>query len=76
MLGDRLPQRRHARQRRVLVVPGPQRRRGRFDHLGRPVVVGEALAEVDRPVRSASADISVKIVVPKPASREAITAGA
>ena len=49
MLGDRLAQRRQARPRRVLVVPGPDGGDGRLGHLRRPVGVGEALAEIDRP---------------------------
>ena len=43
-----LAQRRHARQRRVLVGAAAQRRDRRLDDLGRPVGIREALAEVDR----------------------------
>ena len=49
VLGDGLAQRRQARARRVLVVPGPDGGDGGLGHLRRPVGVGEALAEVDRP---------------------------
>jgi hypothetical protein len=48
VLGDGPAQRRHAGQRRVLVAAVAQRRHRRLEHIGRPVLVGEALAEVDR----------------------------
>ncbi|MPM39577.1 hypothetical protein SDC9_86211 [bioreactor metagenome] len=48
MLGDRLPQRRDAAPRWVLVVTGPDRPRRRLKHLDGPVGVREALSEVDR----------------------------
>ena len=64
---DRLPKRQDARPRRVLVVAAPDRLDGGLGDLRRTVLVGEALAEVDGTRRPASADISAKIVVPKPA---------
>ena len=48
VLGDRQPQVRLTRPRRVLVQPRPDRRDRRVGHLDRAVGVGEALAEVDR----------------------------
>ena len=63
--GDRLAQRRHAGHRRVLVVAGAHRRVDGVEQLRIAVEIGEALAEVDRASFSAaSADITVKIVVP------------
>ncbi len=49
VLEHRLAQRRHARQRRVLVLAAAQRRDRGLDHRRRAVGVGEPLAEVDRP---------------------------
>ena len=49
VLGHRLPQRRDADAGWVLVVAGPDGRDRGLHHLGRPVGVGEPLAEVDRP---------------------------
>jgi hypothetical protein len=46
--GDRLAQRWHPGERRVLVGAAAQGSDRRLDDLRRPVLVGEALAEVDR----------------------------
>ena len=48
VLGDRLAQIRDAAPGRVLVHPVGDRLPGRLEHLGRSVLVGEALTEVDR----------------------------
>ena len=54
------------------LAPPGWRAIGRLGDLRRPVGVGEALAEVDRRrSRRASADISAKIVVPRPSRRRA-----
>ncbi len=50
VLGDRLEQRRHSPSGRVLVLPVADCLDRRREDLGRPVGVGEALTEVDRPV--------------------------
>ena len=67
--GDRRAQLRDARARRVLVVAarGSPRPPPRAPRLG-PSVSGKPWPRLIAPVRAASADISAKIVVPKPAS--------
>ena len=75
--GDRVPQRRHARPaaRTGCARPAAPRRRPRAPRSG-PSSSGNPWPRLTAPVRSASADISVKIVVPNPARREATTGAA
>jgi hypothetical protein len=47
VLGDGLTQVGDAEPRRILVLAGADRVDGGVEHLGRPVSVGETLAEVD-----------------------------
>ena len=69
--GDRLPQRGYADARGVLVVPALERLDRAGDHGRRAVDVREALAQVDRSVRTARADIWEKIVGGIPCRRRA-----
>ena len=67
---DRLSQFRHAGHGRILIAPIEQRIRGGAQDVVGPVRVREALPEVDRlPCSVASADMTVKTVVPRPDSR-------
>ncbi len=62
VLGDGRAQRGDAGRRRVLVDARGDRRTRGLEHLGGAVVVGEALAQVDRPGAGREALISAKIV--------------